>query len=176
VVIVGVVVVDLWSFLLIVQIQIASSSLVISGPKNTQHWLLKTSGTDSWNLIEIETISAIFNSNRYGNLLSCLQTTSDEPIKYMAVVGKVNNVPIFQPAAQHPEKLVIVFAKCQVFGKQKSISLALPNTSGPAGASTTLQIEHHLSEPYGGYSMVWRQLICFVLACVMGFGSDFPSI
>jgi hypothetical protein len=36
---------------------------------------------------------------------------------------------------------------------------AWPDTNGLAGASATLQ--HHLSHPYEGYSMVWRQLIWF---------------
>jgi hypothetical protein len=39
------------------------------------------------------------------------------------------------------------------------ILMALPDTNEPAGASTTLQ--HHLSDPYRGYSMFWRQLIWF---------------
>ena len=37
--------------------------------------------------------------------------------------------------------------------------LGWPGTHGPPGASTTLQ--HHSSDPYGGYSRVWRQLIWF---------------
>jgi hypothetical protein len=37
--------------------------------------------------------------------------------------------------------------------------LAWPGTNGLAEASLTLQ--HHLLHQYGGYSMVWRQLIWF---------------
>jgi hypothetical protein len=33
------------------------------------------------------------------------------------------------------------------------------DTYRPSGVSTTLQ--HHSSDPYGGYSRVWRQLIWF---------------
>ena len=36
---------------------------------------------------------------------------------------------------------------------------AWPGTHWPPGASTTLQ--HHSSDPYGGYSRVWRQLAWF---------------
>jgi hypothetical protein len=36
---------------------------------------------------------------------------------------------------------------------------ALPNTNGLTGARATLP--HHLSHPFEGYSMIWRQLIWF---------------
>jgi hypothetical protein len=37
--------------------------------------------------------------------------------------------------------------------------LAWPDTNGTAGASNTLK--YHQSDPYGGYSMVWWQLIWY---------------
>jgi hypothetical protein len=42
---------------------------------------------------------------------------------------------------------------------------------GPEGASTTW--EHHLPDPYGGYSMVWMQLVWFAATAIwISFGSD----
>jgi hypothetical protein len=52
-------------------------------------------------------------------------------------------------------------AKCHTFSPVMSRNWHWhwPDTNGSPGASSTPQ--HHLSDPYGGYSMVWRQWIWF---------------
>jgi hypothetical protein len=118
---------------------------------NTQHWLLKISGTDSP------------ETSWYNQLYP---TVTDVELKCHCNVCKLlkmgekmhgcgrkcyqcANLSVSSPTA-----------RCQALRQKKSLRLVLPNTNGPAGASTTPQ--HHLSDPYGGYhSMVWRQLMWF---------------
>ena len=59
------------------------------------------------------------------------------------------------------------------FQPTESLKLLWPGTNEQAGASTTLQ--HHLSDSYGRYAMVWRWLIWFhdlLWLCISNCGPD----